>query len=206
MHVSVKPHGTAQSCVGLTPRVRKRKSHVLSMDQPDAKTRPAERELPVPTSDLKIQPRSAFIPCFFMFTKVTAHLAVFSCQFFSWVVTSPQQSPRIYSIPRKLILPHERVLAGCHYATEQPRGDADWLRVLSYCTQGIARFHCRLRPSVWCGTALSPCTGLPTHGGVAIFRAGPKDYVTHLDVRIPPEEISPALQIMNSQLQFLRPH
>lgn len=44
-----------------------------------------------------------------------SYLAVFSCQLFSWVVTSPRQSPRLYSIPCKLILPHERVLAGCHW-------------------------------------------------------------------------------------------
>jgi len=44
-----------------------------------------------------------------------SYLAFFSCQLFSWVVTSPQQSPRVYSMPCKLILPHPKVLTGCHW-------------------------------------------------------------------------------------------
>lgn len=74
------------------------------------------------------------------------------------------------------------------YATEQPQRDAVWLCILSCCTRSIARFPCRLHPWVWCGMALSPRTGLPTHGSVAMFRAGPKDYVTHLDLRSAPEK------------------
>lgn len=56
MDDSVRPPGRAQSCVGLTPRVWKQKGHSLSVDQPDAKTRPAEWELPVPASELKVHP------------------------------------------------------------------------------------------------------------------------------------------------------